>query len=62
MNQILETITADFSKLDNLIENNYIPISVVGKVYGNYKSKDKVERIRGLNTFRNYHNENAVTI
>lgn len=53
----LEIITSSFKEIERLLENNYIPISVVGKVYGNYKSKDKVERVRGLNTFRNYHNE-----
>ena len=55
----LEIITSSFKEIERLIENDYIPISVVGKVYGNYRSKDKVERIRGLNTFRNYHNERA---
>lgn len=55
----LEIITSSFKEIERLLENNYIPVSVVGKVYGNYKSKDKVERIRGLNTFRNYHNERA---
>lgn len=55
----LEIITSNFKEIERLLENDYIPISVVGKVYGNYKSKDKVERIRGLNTFRNYHNEKA---
>jgi hypothetical protein len=53
----LEIITTSFKEIERLLENNYIPISVVGKVYGNYRSKEKVERIRGLNTFRNYHNE-----
>lgn len=52
----LEIITSSFKEIERLLENDYIPISVVGKVYGNYRSKDKVERIRGLNTFRNYHN------
>ena len=55
----LEIITSSFKEIERLLENDYIPISVVGKVYGNYRSKDKVERIRGLNTFRNYHNERA---
>lgn len=55
----LEIITSSFNEIERLIENDYIPISIVGKVYGNYKSKEMVERIRGLNTFRNYHNEKA---
>ncbi|PQJ76552.1 hypothetical protein [Polaribacter glomeratus] len=59
MNDITEIITSNFSELDKLLENYYIPISIVGKVYGNYSSKDKVERIRGLNTFRNFYNEKA---
>ncbi len=53
----LEIITGSFNEIEKLLENNYIPISIVGKVYGNYSNKEKVERIRGLNTFRNYHNE-----
>tara|TARA_R110001606_G_scaffold74206_1_gene171946 strand:- start:482 stop:1246 length:765 start_codon:yes stop_codon:yes gene_type:complete len=55
----IQIVTSDFSKIEILLENNYIPISIVGKVYGNYIGKDKVERIRGLNTFRNYYNEKA---
>lgn len=55
----IQLITSSFQNIDALFLDDYIPISVVGKVYGNYKSKDNVERIRGLNTFRNYHNEKA---
>jgi hypothetical protein len=55
----IQLVTSSFSEVNELIENNYIPISVVGKVYGSYQSKERVERIRGLNTFRNYHNEKA---
>ena len=55
----IQLITSNFSEINKLLENDYIPISIVGKVYGNYSNKDKVERIRGLNTFRNYYNEKA---
>ncbi len=59
MNNRISIITASYSELNSLIERGYIPISTTGKVYGGYRGKEKVERIRGLNTFRNYHNERA---
>ncbi|CAM1343224.1 hypothetical protein [Tenacibaculum aestuarii] len=52
-------ITAPFVYTSELLIQNYLCISVTGKVYGNYKQKEEIERIRGLNTYRFYHNQKA---
>ncbi|MBV7440473.1 hypothetical protein KRX57_03500 [Weeksellaceae bacterium TAE3-ERU29] len=50
-----DIVTANFTKLDELLDKGYICVSIVGKVYEDIKHKEKIERIRGLNTFRMYY-------
>ena len=52
-------ITAPFVHTAELLKQNYLCISVTGKVYGDYIGKENIERIRGLNTYRFYYNQKA---
>src|SRR5690554_3178980 len=54
-----QIVTASFSKLEGLLEQDYICVSVVGTVYRNYKRKEEVEKLVGFSTYRMYHNEKA---
>lgn len=48
----LEIITASLSDLQALEEENYLPFSLIGKVYGDYYKKNEIQRIVGINIFR----------
>lgn len=54
-----QIVTASFSDIEKLLEQDYICVSVVGKVYRNYKGKEEVEKLVGFSTYRMYYNENA---
>lgn|SRR5690606_15102176 len=55
-----EIVTASFSRLEELLEQGYICVSVVGTIYRNYKRKEEVEKLVGFSTYRMYHNEKAL--
>lgn len=59
MNQIKEIITAPLTELPRLLDNDYVCISIIGKVYGEYERIDEVQRITSLNTFRHYYHLKA---
>lgn len=52
-------VTADFSEVNKLLKENYICVSIIGKVYGDYDRKEDIQRITNLNTFRLYYHIKA---
>lgn len=54
MDYILQIVTANFTEVNRLINEDYICVSIVGKVYGEYYRTEDIQRIRSLNTFRHY--------
>lgn len=59
MLNVTDIITAPFSSIGELLEKNYIVVSVIGKVYGEYDRKEEIQRITSLNTFRHYYHIKA---
>jgi hypothetical protein len=52
-------VTAGFSEVSKLLEEDYICVSIIGKVYGDYDRKEEIQRITSLNTFRHYYHIKA---
>lgn len=59
MKRIEEIRTANFTEVRTLLKENYICVSVIGKVYGDYDGKEEIQRIRSLNTFRHFYHLKA---
>lgn len=59
MKEVKDIITADFTKVEELLSKDYLCVSIVGKVYGEYISIEEIKRIRSLNTFRHYYHIKA---
>jgi hypothetical protein len=59
MEEIQEIVTANFNDVNELLNKNYICVSVVGKVYGEYDGVNEIKRITNLNTFRHYYHIRA---
>nr|WP_321232378.1 hypothetical protein [uncultured Psychroserpens sp.] len=59
MNEITEIITAPFMETTRLLNNDYVCVSIIGKVYGEYERIEEIQRVTSLNTFRHYYHLKA---
>ena len=55
MKEIKQIVTANFTEVNKLINDGYVCVSIVGKVYGEYDRIEEIQRIRSLNTFRHWY-------
>lgn len=55
----IEIVTASFENLNHSDFENFVLVSAVGKIIGNYTGVEKVKRIKGINTYRIYDNYKA---
>lgn len=55
----LHIVTASFESLNTKSYEGYTLISVVGKVYGNFRNSEEVRKIVGFSIFRMYSNQRA---
>lgn len=55
----IEMVTASFESLNSKPYEGYTLISLVGKVYGNFKNSDKIRKLVGFSIFRMYDNQRA---
>ncbi len=56
MEEIKQIVTANYTEINRLLNEDYVCASIIGKVYGDYERKEEVQRITNLNTFRHrYH-------
>lgn len=55
MNKDTDIITAPLNQVADLLKQNYVCVSVIGKVYQDIPNKDQIERITNLNVFRLYY-------
>ncbi|MCI2230245.1 hypothetical protein MC378_13790 [Polaribacter sp. MSW13] len=58
MEEIKQIVTANFTEVDKLLSEDYICVSIIGKVYGEY-AREEIQRITSLNTFRHYYHKKA---
>ncbi|WP_143884250.1 hypothetical protein [Chryseobacterium binzhouense] len=58
-NTDLQIFTASFESLNTKSYEGYTLISVVGKVYGNFRSSEKIRKLVGFSIFRMYSNQKA---
>ena len=59
MNEIKQIVIANFTEVKKLINDGYVCVSIVGKVYGEYDRIEEIQRIRSLNTFRHWYHIKA---
>lgn len=59
MKEVRDIITTDFTKIEELLSKDYLCVSIIGKVYGEYTGIEKIQRITSLNTFRHYYHIKA---
>ena len=53
MEEIKQIVTATFREVDRLLKEDYVCVSIIGKVYGEY-AREEIQRITSLNTFRHW--------
>lgn len=58
MEEIKQIVTATFREVDRLLKEDYVCVSIIGKVYGEY-AREEIQRITSLNTFRHYYHIKA---
>mgnify|MGYP000058915014 FL=1 len=54
MEEIKQIVTTSFTEVERLLKEDYICVSVIGKVYGEY-AREEIQRIASLNTCRHYY-------
>lgn len=59
MRELKKVVSAPLTELDRLLNEDYVCISVVGKIYGNYARKEEVERIVALGIYQLYYHIKA---
>ena len=52
-------VTAGLTEISRLINENYVCVSTVGKIYGDYNRKEEVEKIVGIGIFQHYYHLKA---
>lgn len=55
----IEIVTASFESLNTTSYEDYTLISIVGKVYGNFRNSERVRKLVGFSIFRMYSNQRA---
>ncbi len=59
MEEVKQIVTTNFTEVNRLLNEDYVCVSVIGKVYGDYERKEEVQRITNLNIFRHHHHLKA---
>lgn len=59
MKEIKQIVTANFTEINRLLNEDYVCVSIIGKVYGEYDRIEEIQRITSLNTFRHYYHIKA---